>query len=788
MLWSDLEQTRDLDSLIHGFARLGIPLYLVVGSGKGFHPYVKLAQPADPQLAKQLCSRLSWALSQLGFSTDLKVAEPARIMRIPGTYNNKYGDPIPVKMVLDLGDAPQTSSIQELESKLPNQIQPASSARSAKLSQDQIHEIAELLKRYYKPGHRDLIVFSLLGHLVKLGIEHSSARELVEYLARITNDEEIQQRLYLVDYHYGLRSQLLGLNKLKGISGLREQIQQALIQEGADPSSAADEALGVIQKLSRILGSPLVPKLISKLISESQKFSQCVVNDPGRGILLITQSKDGSILRRDYVLGYFLDELRILVDPLDRSRKSLEPVFAHPNTGDRIRYSELSIAELVELLSAEQYGVRSHSKLRDCLSAIIEGFVEQGIAQLEYKPAATGFLELDGKLSWFDSPRFPVELPQPDPGKLRLGLEALDWILWFHGYSDRARGNLYYIIQAPLDYIRKQHGLESKILLNYGEPHVGKTSLCWILLGIWGIRDMSLVIKSSQELGTPARLGEILDCTTLPILMDECTSLLADFERCEMLKKSTTSTSIRARLYLPGYRLRIFKAHAAPIGTANVVPTLYPGMEERLIPLEWTVQDKWPESKWDSYARLADGVRQLLGYIGSQLRELLIQGWDQLKPMLRLDQLELGRRLLELIYTESKTPIPSWLTGVSPSRYSLEQPEPLELICELIREDLLDCMARFRKELAGDSWEDRILALAQAELLPGYMGFSLKAQNIYLKHSLIQRLARKGYQIPGGLKNLALRYGFKYQAMQNFKAMVIPLQKLAELLKQDQVS
>lgn len=77
-------------------AAFPLPPSAVVASGGGLQAYWFLDQPLDLQnggavYAKQLLRALATALG-----ADLKAAEPARILRLPGTQNHKYTPPRPV--------------------------------------------------------------------------------------------------------------------------------------------------------------------------------------------------------------------------------------------------------------------------------------------------------------------------------------------------------------------------------------------------------------------------------------------------------------------------------------------------------------------------------------------------------------------------------------------------------------------------------------------------------------------------------------------------------------------
>ena len=125
--------------------------------------------------------------------------------------------------------------------------------RGRELSEEQLRRLVEIFKPYYVPGHRDLILYPLLGLLVKEGVSYDSARQLVEMLVEETRDEEATHRFYLVDYHYGMRVEALGKERLKGVSGLKEEMEKVLRKKGLSEEEATRRVNGDLAELYAIL-------------------------------------------------------------------------------------------------------------------------------------------------------------------------------------------------------------------------------------------------------------------------------------------------------------------------------------------------------------------------------------------------------------------------------------------------------------------------------------------------------------------------------------------------------
>jgi hypothetical protein len=80
---------------LNGFA---YPPSIIIASGGGLHCYWRLDEPLDlaheAVRAKRVLRKLAAALN-----ADMSAAEPARVLRVPGTFNYKYDPPRLVEIV-----------------------------------------------------------------------------------------------------------------------------------------------------------------------------------------------------------------------------------------------------------------------------------------------------------------------------------------------------------------------------------------------------------------------------------------------------------------------------------------------------------------------------------------------------------------------------------------------------------------------------------------------------------------------------------------------------------------
>ena len=87
-----------------GMQELGRPI--VVSSGGGFHMYWPFTQEVEIAKWKPLAENFKRLCKQEGFNIDWNcTADAARVLRVPGTFNQKFDPPKPVK-ILDEGTGP----------------------------------------------------------------------------------------------------------------------------------------------------------------------------------------------------------------------------------------------------------------------------------------------------------------------------------------------------------------------------------------------------------------------------------------------------------------------------------------------------------------------------------------------------------------------------------------------------------------------------------------------------------------------------------------------------------
>lgn len=117
-VWTDLDMTPT--EAATRLATCPIQPSLVVESGLGVHVYFRLREPLDLREPANI-SRASSVLRRLcqHLGGDDRACDPARILRLPGTYNTKYDAP---KLVRLTGCTEVAINLSELEDVLPDEV------------------------------------------------------------------------------------------------------------------------------------------------------------------------------------------------------------------------------------------------------------------------------------------------------------------------------------------------------------------------------------------------------------------------------------------------------------------------------------------------------------------------------------------------------------------------------------------------------------------------------------------------------------------------------------------
>ncbi|HDI74977.1 MAG TPA: DNA primase [Thermoprotei archaeon] len=639
------------------------------------------------------------------------------------------------------------------------------------LSEEQVLEIVGLLKPYYRKGIRDFIVFYLTGWMRKAGVAYESAKSVVELLAKGTGDEEINQRIYVLDRTYGKRGTPPKEEEMKGKTGLQEIIEQ---QDGEE------KALEVIRRLEEILGvaSPFRDSIFELLDYEKQLYA---VANLRRLVVARARRTERGMVYKERVAPVAPTRVVVYENPLGGIRK-YEVTFEGVTLSRPLTIGPASIEDIASRLKAE--GLVYHRRLvDDILSAIVNAFIRKGKAEIKREIEAMGVYWLDGELK---AVRYDVKAPSRE--ELRKALELLDEIASYYEHClDRFAFIVKWGIIAPFIYARKQKGMWIPWLYLYGTSSTGKTTLGELILSIWGVNPEHS--KGGSSIDTVPRLGKIVSTSTFPILINEPGAAITKPEIVEVLKISVERTISRGK-FIKGVYTDI-PALAPLIFTSNRIVPNDDALIRRLYIIRFTYKERISKEKADEFNHRVKPRFSELEAIGRAVATLIMSD----PSILDIEWEKTAEIVLRQLYSSVDLTPPEWLTLT----YETEE-DIYEDIKESIRAYLLkkinEHYTRFVGKLIVDvnttsidevDFEERVRVVLKEQLLPyAFLRNSLDGEYVYFTNELAKELTCAIGDI-GGLKSIAELLNWRYCVVKIGKKAIrcatVPLKQFIDFLK-----
>ena len=416
-----------------------------------------------------------------------------------------------------------------------------------KLTQHEINQIVELLKKYYIRGFRDYIVLYLTGWLYKSNIAYESAEKIIMALAE--EDEEKQHRLLVLRRTYHDLPPERSPEDIKGKAGLQETLEQVNETKGITSEEAREMALYVIRNLQGIIGrpSPFRDSIVYEHDAETKIYA---VADPIRKEIYQARynTKEKRLIRKREVIEAVPVEVIGIYDPFNESTIKYIVVM-EDKTGNRRRYGPASLPDIVGALWSNGL-VKNRNLANDYLSGIIRQYLLAGKGEIKNQTTVPGFFIHNGEMV---NNVLPEEV---EPQKLKEALEFLDKIIRREFKNPGVRRKIAMVIKwsimAPFSFIRKQLYPEKRQPWVYlrGPTNTGKTTIGMIGCYIWWDAPSTAFIIPFAKVNTEARLGEILSKTTLPYIFDEAD--LRPFQRkttyLDTLKNAISGIYVRGRI------------------------------------------------------------------------------------------------------------------------------------------------------------------------------------------------------------------------------------------------
>ena len=563
-----------------------------VRTGKGFHIYFRVVTSAD-RFKEKFRTK-----PRLAEGVDIK-AEGGYVVAPPSVH------PSGAQYCFHIND-PLEFSIQNLEEddmeKILALLAPRERAAepvelSKELSEKQINEIVDIIKPYYVEGHRNNIVYALLGMLIKAGVKYESAKRLVELLTLVTGDEEAKQRLYLVDWHYGRRLRVKDAKELKGVSGLREEIEKILQEKGLDPQEAMAQASHVVAKILQVLG-----------VSGYRGVAWLEIRD-GKVVTWATVGKQGI-----YIMKITSNGSKRIILATSAPVRAVKVGRIYPDIGERLYVVQIGDVEVTgtihDIISHIKRNYAFDPKYASGIARAIERLADRE-TEIFYGP---GVWYVDGRLVYYDglgySPPWKEAVSidfnarRKERWEIAKGLEILKRFI--ESYRDPGKASLvicYATIAALAHYIKEKSGYWPHMVV-YGKRESGKSTLLDMIELLYAAS-----IKEPAP-RTEFQARRLLTKSTLPALIEEANELLSharyvsDTNRSALGVLHTAATQFELRdVRHPEYGGK-FLAIRAAIMTNNYGVELPDHMLDKFLVVELHNEDGIDLSKARGYTPL----------------------------------------------------------------------------------------------------------------------------------------------------------------------------------------
>jgi hypothetical protein len=515
------------------------------------------------------------------------------------------------------------------------------------LSEEELRRIRDLILEYYVPGHRDKIIFSLLGLLLKAGVGYESSRRLVELITTEAGDEEAGQRLYLVDYHYNKRANVLGVEKLKGVTGLKEELEAVLKERGLGEDEIARRVSETISELYSILGVSRAPS-VAWLKRKDNMVLEWVYAGK-RGVYLFKRKPGDSP-----VVSVISNAVIRKVSEIKVLGLGLSNLYKVYLDGEIVTGTVDEIVEHIE----EYYGVERGA--RYAVARLIQ-FMAEDVEELFYSP---GPWVVDGRLFFAREPGYAppwkpylVWSPPEEDASVELKKEALMAVKRLvESYINPSKPSLVlsYAAIAPIaHYVRRTLNIAFHMLI-HGLEDTGKSVLLDTLKLLFNVEDERFHPIPSSDF--QARL--CLSLSTILALIDELGKLIEGYregrkdaiEALEAIHRAATQELLRVSggHQYGGY----FLAVRVIIGATNADISLVPWQLDKFILVEISINDMIDVSKaiGATPRTMKPEVKMALKALGVELLREVERLLPEIEALKSLPRDEIRNKLVELGY------------------------------------------------------------------------------------------------------------------------------------------
>ncbi len=506
------------------------------------------------------------------------------------------------------------------------------------------------IRTYINEDNEELFFKHLISEFVLRDVDPEICEDVMRELYKLVVESSDTTNWQWVDYETYMDNLYLEEEQPNtGLDGLSIILTQRL------PKS---EALHLVNEVKRIL-RPYQSEEVYECKVSSERY--VVMNKPRKIIQskFLKLKKDGtpSKVVIETIINAYPQEVIIHDSPITDMGRTFTFKWTSKTSGRVFETRQCTISEIENYLQ-EAGWVMNPKYLRGALAAVIDTCITNNLAEV--------LTDIDNPGFYYDKAEkriISVGLELPDyTEKLSKSLRVLEDLMKYTSVNKgKLASALKWGLVAPFSYAKKQYG-GSWIpwLYLHGKAKSGKTTIGLIILYLWGKPDQTNNIGGSG-FDTPARVGEKLGVSTLPLLVNEPEGALSKPSVMGLIKSAIESPIARGKF--KGGKYQNLPSFAPVVMTAN----MYLPQEDSILRRMFSIGFSHSEKRDDNEAKKFESRFGLSNPGGSPLLDLHYLSsfvYNELSEdvdLLKLDWQELADTLLTRAYSEVGEEVPSWL-------------------------------------------------------------------------------------------------------------------------------
>jgi hypothetical protein len=663
------------------------------------------------------------------------------------------------------------------------------------LKEEEINQAIALLKDVYKPGVRQNIWLYFSGWSAKARIDYLSTTKVLFTLYKDCNDtDSLKMRLAAIVYSYEKTGIKVDKQKIKEITGEEPYGSEVINEENIKGKTGLyeifvsilnneEEAMDRIRRLEEILGPSPFTDLIMKILNYEKKIFAVADLRKNRIVLakLVSDGERTKLKITDEVVVGTITELKILIDPFTNEKKYIFK-FKHPELQE-IEYGPVTSEEFISFLKRNNYVVYNR-KVEDVISAVINGFIKKGRAEIISKIEPPGFylIESNGSKTIFVN---EYEVKPPSKEELREALDFLDYIVnkYFNDVLEQFSTAIKWHAIAPFSYVIKQLRNHIPYLYLFGPPNTRKTTINLIGIHLYGFKYRDIPSQDIEIPGasanTEATLGNWLSKGTFPVCIKEPGLIFDNPSLVELLKASVESHIARGRFRGGRY---VETPALAPLAFSSnqYIPRDESLYEKRIYVIEFSMDQALDLKNEEVVKKVKEFESEVkpnldkLKPIGQFISHYIINNPNILEgaTWVNATWIDIAEKLFEECYKYVEKEIPEWIKKRYKSKtFSDYKEEIKDLITGVMLKEINDAYSRYIKqnpdliESAETDLKERIKVVGQKHLCEWFFvkEDSITKEYVVYISSLLEEKLRERLKINHKLKSIAQLFDWEYE-------------------------